>query len=482
MGFEPRQHRFVLVLLMSLVAGALYPATHQQVFAQDQAARAGDAAARAQQRANDAVERANSAQERAAASTERAISAQDRANSAAENASSALERAEGASTRTQGRSDRAGQANGGGPTGAPGLIGTPGKRVDMTKANAELVLAHPAALELVEGFAAVRGELLAIDATTEALAAASALGYRFGSRETVEGLDFDVVTLLVPADRTVKQALAELGSLSYPVTFAANHLFLQSGTADVRRGSDSVASSVEIEGPAIGIIDGAVAVNVSELRLMQRAFTAGGLVADPHATALASLVAGTGRVASAAPGAPLLVADVYGNDPRGGNALAVARSLGWMSQRKLPVIVLGLVGPPNPILERAIKGALAAGADIVAPVGNAGPAAAPLYPAAYPGVIGATAVDRKNRVIVEAARGPHVDFAAPGADIVAAAPGGLLTRVRGTSFAAPLVAGRLWRLRQSADLLAALTSEAIDLGRLGRDDAYGAGLVCGACR
>lgn len=476
MGSDPRRRNNLLIAMLAMLASALNLATHQEAFAQDQAARAGDAAARAQQRANDADERANNAQQRAASSTERAIGAQERASGAVENASDALERASGASDRPLDRRDSAGRTDGTGRAGAQS------RRVDVAKANAELVLTNPAALELVDDFAAVRGEVLAIDASAEMLAAAVGLGYRVGTPETVEGLDFAVLTLFVPADRTVEQALAELGSLPYPGAVGANHLFLQSGTAAVQRGPYALASSVTIYGPAIGIIDGAVAATGNELNLEQRGFAAGGLAADAHATALASLISGSSRVASAAPDAPLLVADVYGNDPRGGNALAVARALGWMIERKAPVIVLGFVGPPNPVLERAIRGALAKGAAIVAPVGNSGPAAAPLYPAAYPRVIGATAVDRKNRAIVEAARGAHVDFAAPGADILAASPGGSFTKVRGTSFAAPLVAGRLWRLRQSPDPLAAMEREAIDLGRPGRDDAYGVGLVCDTCR
>ena len=59
--------------------------------------------------------------------------------------------------------------------------------------------------------------------------------------------------------------------------------------------------------------------------------------------------------------------------------------------------------------------------------------------------------------------------------------------VRGTSFAAPLVAGRL-ALRYPAPAVdrigpavAALVMEAHDLGKRGRDEIYGHGLICGDC-
>jgi subtilisin family serine protease len=122
---------------------------------------------------------------------------------------------------------------------------------------------------------------------------------------------------------------------------------------------------------------------------------------------------------------------------------------------------------------------------IVAAVGNDGPASPPLFPAAYDGVLGVTAVDGRHRVLIEACRGQHLDLAAPGMDISAAAqanPAGFVA-VRGTSFAAPLVAGLLARELAMPDIaardraVAALTAGAEDLGPRGRDDIYGAGLV-----
>ena len=59
---------------------------------------------------------------------------------------------------------------------------------------------------------------------------------------------------------------------------------------------------------------------------------------------------------------------------------------------------------------------------IVAAVGNDGPAAPPLYPASYARVVGVTAVDAHRRVLIEAARGPQVMFASPGADMRRPAP------------------------------------------------------------
>jgi subtilisin family serine protease len=118
---------------------------------------------------------------------------------------------------------------------------------------------------------------------------------------------------------------------------------------------------------------------------------------------------------------------------------------------------------------------------IVAAVGNDGPAAPPLYPASYDGVVGVTGVDGKHRVLIEAGRGAQVDFAALGADVPAAgrAPD-QYAPVRGTSFAAPVVAALLAEM-QTPDAAARdrwllqLQSQAQDLGKPGRDDVYGSG-------
>jgi len=80
----------------------------------------------------------------------------------------------------------------------------------------------------------------------------------------------------------------------------------------------------------------------------------------------------------------------------------------------------------------------------VAAVGNDGPAAPPLYPASYPGVVGVSGVDKRGQPLPEAARGPQVMFAAPGNQMVSAAIGSPPYRtVRGTSFASPIVAALL---------------------------------------
>ena len=161
----------------------------------------------------------------------------------------------------------------------------------------------------------------------------------------------------------------------------------------------------------------------------------------------------------------------------------IAEAIAWIVAQHVPVINVSLVGPKNALLEIVVRTASAKGHLIVAAVGNDGPAARPLYPAAYPDVVGVTAVDMHRHVLLEACRGPHVDFAAPGADMSAAISGSAYAPVRGTSFAAPLVASLLaGQMREPSKdaaehAVASLAGSAVDLGDKGVDVIYGNGLV-----
>ena len=120
---------------------------------------------------------------------------------------------------------------------------------------------------------------------------------------------------------------------------------------------------------------------------------------------------------------------------------------------------------------------------MVAAVGNDGPAAPPAYPASYDGVVAVTAVDGKRRALIEAGRALHLDYAAPGADIRGLNAKGKRVTLRGTSFAAPLVAARLANaIGWGRNWRNALDSEAEDLGKKGADPVYGRGLLCGSCK
>ncbi|MGC1458298.1 MAG: S8 family serine peptidase [Steroidobacteraceae bacterium] len=341
------------------------------------------------------------------------------------------------------------------------------------------------------GAAIVRNEIVAFSPTDGDMALAQAAGFSVVGVRTLDGLDARVVILQAPQGLSTARALVRLRTLLPAVQIDFNHVYSQSGTPEVAGAAaapvDSAASAAQTAaGTRVGLIDGGIDAAHPVFRdlVIHRHGCGDVSVPSAHGTAVASLM--VGRAADfhgAAPGAELYAGDVYCGVPTGGAVDAVAEALAWLVHERVPVINVSLVGPKNVILESVVRLLIERGFIIVAAVGNDGPAAAPLYPASYPGVIGVTAVDGHRHVLVEAARGPQVRFAAPGADMVAAKSPQGFEAVRGTSFAAPLVACLLAAELREPDKVAAaqavsdLAARAVDLGARGFDPVYGYGLV-----
>lgn len=343
-------------------------------------------------------------------------------------------------------------------------------------------------IELDErGEPAVRGVLVASGVDDTMVAQAAQKGFVLLDREHIDGLDLDIARFRVPGGRSLGRARKQLARLLPAADVDVDNLYFASGPGGALPHA-ALATAGGDNGAALGLIDGGVAAHPSVAgRVEQRGFAVGAPSPSRHGTAVASLLIGVGNVQGSAPGAYLFAADVYGTDPAGGNASAIARALGWLVQSRVAVTTISLVGPDNKLLAAAVSRAQQRGMLIVAAVGNDGPAAPPAYPASYRGVFAVTGVDAKGRALPEAGRALHVDFAAPGDAVLAATGADSTDRLRGTSFAAPLVAGRL-ALRYPAPSIdrigpavTALVMEARDLGKKGRDAVYGHGLICGAC-
>jgi subtilisin family serine protease len=144
---------------------------------------------------------------------------------------------------------------------------------------------------------------------------------------------------------------------------------------------------------------------------------------------------------------------------------------------------MSFTGAPDEELHIMLKELRQRGAVLVAAAGNAGPQSKPLYPAAFPEVIAVTATDIDDRLFKMANRGTHIAVAAPGVDVLAAAPDGGYQMTTGTSFAAAQVSGVaaliLDRNRKldAAAVRRILMATARDLGPAGHDDQFGSGLV-----
>lgn len=323
------------------------------------------------------------------------------------------------------------------------------------------------------GEPARRGELLLLDVDSAGLARIAAAGFTVLGVEEIAGLDIGVSWVGVPQGMSLAEAQRELAAqLPDAVVSSDNLHFPANGVSALSFMATASSAQPEIFTP-VGMIDGAPGSSIPVAAA--KGFAKGAPYPSDHGSAVASLLKNNGV-------RHISVADVYGTDPAGGNALAIVRALGWLVGEGSKVVTISLVGPKNSVLARAISSAQAKGIVIIAAVGNDGPAAPPAYPASYEGVVAVTGVDSRSRPLIEAGRALHLDYSAPGADVYAANAKGKITKVRGTSFAAPLVAaraafalgiGRNWRTQ--------LDSEARDLGPKGHDVLYGRGLLCSAC-
>ena len=205
---------------------------------------------------------------------------------------------------------------------------------------------------------------------------------------------------------------------------------------------------------------------------------------DFHGTAIASIIAANDKdYQGLLPDAELYAAAVFERDEERGeiaSTVSLLRALDWLISSEVDVVNISLAGPPNRLLEAALKRAASQDVLVMAAAGNGGPVAQPMYPAAYATVVAVTAVDEGRQVFRLANRGTYLDIAAPGVGLLHARAGGGYVASSGTSFAVPFAAtaaARLLREQPGADVMTQLYQSAEDLGPPGRDEIYGYGLL-----
>jgi hypothetical protein len=204
-----------------------------------------------------------------------------------------------------------------------------------------------------------------------------------------------------------------------------------------------------------------------------------------HGTAIAALIAGHNRLMGSAPGARILAVRAF--DPAGNTAEAttfnIMKGIDWAVAHHARIINMSFAGPADPAIHRSLLAAHRKGVVLVAAAGNAGPKSPPLYPAAEPEVIAVTATDSSDKLFDGANRGRQIAVAAPGVDILIAVPNGGYEMSTGTSYSSAEVSGIAALMLQHEPGLkpdqvrAILLATARDLGKKGRDDNYGAGLI-----
>ena len=246
---------------------------------------------------------------------------------------------------------------------------------------------------------------------------------------------------------------------------------------------------------AVAVIDTGVDGTHPELQqrlVEQRDFTGRGYSADAHGTGVAAIIAAArGNGIGASGLAPAVRLHSFkACQPRNQGGLAaqcwsssLIQALDAAIGQNIPLINMSLGGPPSPLLQRLVEAAAARGLLVVAAAGNGGPNASPLYPAAWPQALAVTAVDPDRQLYPLANRGAYVAIAAPGVDLITAAPGAGQPLLSGTSMASAHLTGVAALLLQLAPdtpplaLAALLQRYSEDLGTPGRDTEFGAGLL-----
>lgn len=222
-----------------------------------------------------------------------------------------------------------------------------------------------------------------------------------------------------------------------------------------------------------------------------------------HGTAMAGIIAGHGHgaggrdgVLGIAPEAKILPVRVIleDGDParkkaRNTRGNALAEGIRWAADHGADVINLSLgddskSAHPEPAEDAAVQYALKKGVAVVASAGNGGERGDHIsYPAAYPGVIAATAVDENGARASFSTRRWYATVAAPGDDIVIADPDRKYYEGWGTSAASAFVSGAVALIRaaypglQPAQIKELLEDTARDAPSGGRDDSRGFGLI-----
>lgn len=222
-----------------------------------------------------------------------------------------------------------------------------------------------------------------------------------------------------------------------------------------------------------------------------------------HGTAMAGIIAGHGHgpgnadgVMGIAPEAKVLPVRVIleDGDPsrakaRSTRGNALAEGIRWAADNGADIINLSLgddsaSAHPEPGEDEAIQYALRKGVVVVASAGNGGEKGDRVsYPAAYPGVIAVTAVDRYGTRAPFSTRRWYATVSAPGVDVIIADPDHKYYEGWGTSAAAAFVSGAVALIEAArpgltpAQIKRLLEDTARNAPADGRDDSRGFGFI-----
>lgn len=210
-----------------------------------------------------------------------------------------------------------------------------------------------------------------------------------------------------------------------------------------------------------------------------------------HGTHCAGIIAGIDNqigMIGVAPEVEIYAAKVLGDNGSGGFD-SIMKGIQWAMDKQVDIISmsLGTASRPPQVVHDLIKKARAQGIIMVAATGNENSPVC--WPAAYDEVIAVSALDQELQRASFSNYGIQNEISAPGVDIVSTYKNNTYARLSGTSMATPLVAGALALIiARHKELVNGLKPDAAeahrilltmvkDLGKEGKDELYGAGMI-----
>ncbi|GAA4360306.1 S8 family serine peptidase [Kangiella marina] len=339
-------------------------------------------------------------------------------------------------------------------------------------------------VEVEDGWRAIEREWLVTieDGDLELL---KKLAVEIEEEQQLSHLGMTVVRFKIPKDQSEEKIRGQLPD-RIAKQLGRNHVYEASSTVSSDNAGNGVKQSTCKDSIKVGMIDTAIneehaafeTANLTQRNFMQKGVS----VPKAHGTAVAGLLVGKDQLVPLLPQSQLYAASVFyprNKYSQGATLMHLIKALDWLLGENVSVINMSLTGPDNPLLQAAISQVVEKNIGVIAAAGNEGPAASPRYPAAYEGVIAATAVDSANEIYRWANQGEYVDFSALGVAIKTARMNNEYGYESGTSMATPIVTAKIaCQLQQAKSIRTSkerLQQEVIDLGEPGKDRIYGYG-------
>lgn len=327
------------------------------------------------------------------------------------------------------------------------------------------------------------------------------LGAKIQFRKQYSGLDLTLIHFEMPPSLDSKTALAKHLPEEAMATLDRNHIYQtqnQEVVVNISPENDALASHSSKpfcdEPVKVGMVDSAINVEHPAFvgkNIKAQSFLPASLASPSfHGSAVAGVMVGdiAGQV-SLLSNAELYSAEVFyrqSDYAQGATLEAIVAGVDWLVRQEVKVVNMSLAGPDNVILKQVLNAAVKKGVVVVAAAGNKGPAAAPLFPAAYDDVVAVSAIDKKSQPYRWSNRGQYIDFSADGVNVLTVRGDKEYVTESGTSMASPVVTAAIscaihemsdTSLITKALVLEKMLTQIQDMGPKGRDPIYGLGAV-----